>query len=61
MTTEKYNIVLTGTDGGNWIFGTVGSCEFQAKVYLKPSEYGIDGGNVSKLWIKDVANYDTNV
>lgn len=37
-------------------------CEFQAKVYEEPSEYGIDAGRVSKLAIridgKVVCNYD---
>lgn len=51
-------IKITRVDG-NWQFGTIDGVEFQVKVYEEPSEeYGIDGGNISKLWIKDTLTYD---
>ena len=44
---------------GNWKIGTIDGIDFEAKVYEEDSkEYGINGGNVSKLWIKGIANYD---
>lgn len=46
-----------------WQDGQVGPYKFQAKVYEVGSEYGIEGGRVSKLHIKDstgktIINYD---
>lgn len=58
MVKETYNIEITSTDGGNWVQGTIGGVPFQAKVFVEPSIYGIHKGNVSKLWIKDIVNYD---
>lgn len=34
---------------GNWILGKIGDLCFSAKVFEEGSEFGIDGGNVSKL------------
>lgn len=49
----------------NWVKGTVdgGKYTFESKLYDESSEYGIDGGRVSKLNIQDkkgswVMNYD---
>lgn len=51
-------IIITETQG-NWKIGTIDGIKFQAKVYEEDSEeFGINGGNVSKLWIKDICNYD---
>jgi len=36
---------------GNWIEGTIDSLRFQAKVYDEGSEFGINEGRVSKLWV----------
>ena len=36
-----------------WAEGTVGSYRWQAKVYDEGSEFGINGGRVSKLTIWD--------
>ena len=49
--------------GNNWYEGRVDGYKIYAKVYPKPSEYGIDNGRISKLTIKDsenntLANYD---
>jgi len=49
--------------GNNWYEGRVDGYKVYAKVYQKPSEYGIDNGRISKLIIKDsnnntIANYD---
>ena len=43
---------------GNWKIGTIDGITFQAKVYDENGEFGIDGGNVSKLWVHSVCNYD---
>ena len=51
------NIIVKETHG-NWKIGTINGISFQAKVYDEGSEYGIGGGNVSKLWIKGICNYD---
>lgn len=50
-------IKITGTNG-NRKFGMVGGVMFNAKVYDEPSDYGINNGKVSKLWIDGMANYD---
>ena len=39
--------------GATWYVGTVGSYYFEALVFAEPSQYGIDGGQVSKLAILD--------
>lgn len=50
--------------GGYIVTGWSGEYSFQAKVYDRVSEYGIDGGRVSKLWVmhsasgKVAATYD---
>ena len=46
-----------------WHDGFIGDCSWEAKVYSKPSVFGIDNGNVSRLRVKDedgivVINYD---
>ena len=51
------NIIVKETHG-NWKIGTINGISFHAKVYDEGSEFGIDGGNVSKLWIKGICNYD---
>ena len=43
---------------GHWQFGTVGGVMFNAEVYDEPSDFGINSGKVSKLWIDGMANYD---
>lgn len=43
---------------GNWKIGTIDGIKFQANVYYEDSGFGIDGGNISKLWIKGICNYD---
>lgn len=61
-TTTKFATRLRNNTGTGWITGNVGRFTVQAKVYDEGSHYGIDGGRVSKLWIKDgaevVYNYD---
>lgn len=47
----------------NWVEGKVENYEFGAKLYDEGSEWGIDGGRVSKLTIADendnwICNYD---
>ena len=54
----KHEIKAKST-GDNWQEGTIDGIPYQAKVYEEPSEnYGIRKGNVSKLWIKGICNYD---
>ena len=54
---SEYEIKVTGTTG-NWTFGTVKQTDggetfvFQAKHYDEPSQFGIDGGRVSKLCVR---------
>ena len=38
---------------GAWVDGTVSGLRFQAKVFDEGSEYGINGGRVSKLMVWD--------
>ena len=40
-----------GLGGGFWYVGRVGSQHFEALVFADPSQYGIDGGQVSKLYL----------
>lgn len=50
-------IIVNETEG-NWKMGTINGVDFQAKVYEEEGEFGIDGGNISKLWINGICNYD---
>jgi hypothetical protein len=43
----------SGIGGGTWYIGRVGTYHFQALVFAEPSEYGIDGGQVSKFYLLD--------
>ena len=40
-----------GMGGGVWYVGRVGSYHFEALVFAEPSQYGLDGGQVSKLYL----------
>jgi hypothetical protein len=56
-------ITLDSRKENGWIKGeTSGGVTFEAKVYDEPSEYGIDGGRVSKLGVHEgnkwIVNYD---
>jgi hypothetical protein len=42
-----------GLGGGAWYVGRVGSYHLEALVFAEPSQYGIDGGQVSKLYLWD--------
>ena len=50
--------------GANWVEGYIGEYHYQALVFPCGSKFGIDDGNISKLWIchqttrKMVVNYD---
>ena len=39
--------------GGLWYVGRVGSYHFEALVFVEPSQYGLGGGQVSKLYLWD--------
>ncbi len=46
-----------------WVEGEYEGRRYQAKVYDEPSDYGINGGRVSKLWVRGTTyntfiNYD---
>lgn len=40
----------------NWVKGLIngGEFEFRAKLFDEDSEFGIDGGRVSKLWVANI-------
>jgi len=40
-----------GMGGGVWYVGRVEKRHFEALVFTEPSQYGIDGGQVSKLYL----------
>ena len=40
-----------GPSGGTWYVGRVDGRHFEALVFAEPSQYGIDGGQVSKLYL----------
>jgi len=42
-----------GLGGGTWYVGRIGGYHFEALVFVEPSQYGIDGGQVSKLYLWD--------
>jgi hypothetical protein len=42
-----------GLGGGVWYVGRVGGYHFEALVFAESSQYGIDGGPVSKLYLWD--------
>jgi hypothetical protein len=39
--------------GGQWYVGRIGAYQFEAVVFTESSQYGIDAGQVSKLWLLD--------
>ena len=40
-----------GMGGGVWYVGRVEKLDFEALVFTEPSQYGIGGGQVSKLYL----------
>jgi hypothetical protein len=58
--------ITSTSNRGDWTIGTLNLdgqvAEFQAKVYDEPSEYGINDGRISKLWVRShgvvLYNYD---
>ena len=40
-----------GMGGGVWYVGRVGSYHFEALVFTESSQYGVGGGQVSKLYV----------
>ena len=62
MNTNTATLRRTGL-GQLWNNGTATidgvTYRVEAKVYAEPSEYGIGGGRVSKLWVKDAATGST--
>jgi hypothetical protein len=40
-----------GLSGGTWYVGRVDGHYFEALVFAEPSQYGIDGAQVSKLYL----------
>ena len=42
-----------GMAGGVWYVGRVEKRHFEALVFAEPSQYGIEGGQVSKLYLWD--------
>ena len=40
-----------GLSGGTWYVGRVDGRHFEALVFAEPSQYGIGGGQVSKLYL----------
>lgn len=43
---------------GNWVTGLIHGIKYTAKVFEEGSQYGINGGNISQLWIGDRIEYD---
>ena len=45
-----------------WSKGEIRGCKFEVKHFEQGSEWGIDGGRISKLWVTkdgiEVASYD---
>lgn len=35
-----------------WAYGKINGFEYQVKYFTEGSDYGINGGKISKLWIK---------
>jgi len=58
---NKHDIKLTKVDDG-WVFGKIGTNKFTAQVFDTGSQYGIDGGRVSRLFIEkngsEFSNYE---
>lgn len=52
-----YEIKVTKSEG-NWQIGTINGVQFWVKAYAEDSENGINGGNISKLSIEKIAEYD---
>lgn len=56
--------IITWVKDNNYVEGIVGRYKFDAKVFDECSKYGIDGGRISKLTLRDensehcILNYD---
>jgi hypothetical protein len=63
MTKATYKIKAKQNREG-WVEGTINGYRFHAKAYDEGSEFGLNQGRVSKLWIRDdaqaqtIANYE---
>ena len=59
-TGKEYPIQANRQPYGGWVEGKIAEWRFQAKVYDEGSDYGIDGGRVSKLaiWEEAQSSYD---
>lgn len=62
---KKTILVITATDR-EWVMGQYKGLDFGAKIYEEGSVFGINGGRVSKLHIKDASgtwifNYDRGI
>jgi hypothetical protein len=49
-------IVAVERKENNWVFGSCGRYKFEAKVYGTGSQYGINGGRVSKISVWHTQN-----
>ena len=62
---KQYNIFVSVDD--IHVTGTFQDFYFSALVFPKPSDFGIEGGRVSKLWVRDCRisttppDYDENI
>lgn len=45
--------------GQNWVEGVFDGYRFQAKLFVYPSDYGINNGRVSKLSIQNIDTKET--
>ena len=46
-------------DRDNWVIGYIGPYRFEIKHFEEPSEFGIDGGRISKLHLSWKTGYGT--
>lgn len=54
-------MIIINPKKDGWETGYVNGRKFRMKRYDRPSQYGIDGGRISKLYIKfgnETVNYD---
>ena len=51
---------MTVRKDGRWFVGTLADCTFNALVFQTGSQYGINGGRVSKLMVRRNGTYIIN-
>lgn len=54
---NSLSVVVTEVTPDGWVYGNCSNFRFQGRVFDEPSDYGIDSGRISKLFITSAPNW----